>query len=225
LAAGAGSATGVKEVPVGYNRAYVRNEKPGDINGFYEAWRKGRNFVTNGPMLFLRTSEGLQPGDSLVIAGKKKIEVEIEAISDSPLSSVEIVLNGEVVKKFPLEKNQKKFRGKTTISIDQSCWICARCTDTDMLLTDAELAAYEGKPGKFTQKPCRLRFAHTSPIYFKVDGKEIAVAKSIAEGLKMIDAFEKFARENASEKYKKEILSAVEKARMILRQKRDSVFR
>ena len=56
LAAGGGSATGVKQAPVGYNRAYVaRRRRMPRFDEFYEAWKSGRNFVTNGPMLILRT--------------------------------------------------------------------------------------------------------------------------------------------------------------------------
>jgi hypothetical protein len=61
LAAGAGSATGAKEVPVGYNRAYVRCSDADGLNGFLKAWAEGKNFVTNGPMLFFRSINGLQP--------------------------------------------------------------------------------------------------------------------------------------------------------------------
>lgn len=221
LAAGAGSATGVKEVPAGYNRAYVRVPFNSDYATFLEAWRAGKNFVTNGPMLFLRTADGLQPGDSLAGSGKShKIQLEVNVFSDSPLSSVEIVMNGKVVKRFPLKAGQKEFYGKVSFTIDKSVWICARTSDSDMLLTDEELAAYNGPPTKFTQKPCRLRFAHTSPIYFKMNNKQIAVEKSVREGLKMIDAFEKFARENAGPAYQKNIREAVKKARRILHKKK-----
>ncbi|MCK5469970.1 MAG: CehA/McbA family metallohydrolase [Cyclobacteriaceae bacterium] len=216
LAAGAGSATGAKETPVGFNRAYVRSSSDGSLKGSFEALKEGKNFVTNGPMLFLRTSEGLQPGDSLNMAGSKSITMEIEAISDSPLGVVDIVVNGEVVKSFPTDKNQKMFKGSFTLDVSESSWICARCTDTDMLLNNEELEEYRSPRINLFQDPNRFRYAHTSPIYFYLNGEGIAVRESVEEGLKMIDAFAKFAQENSSEKYFDTILSATEKAKEIL---------
>ncbi|VAX29476.1 hypothetical protein MNBD_IGNAVI01-2272 [hydrothermal vent metagenome] len=152
LATGAGSATGAKETPVGFNRTYVRSSSK-DINKFFQAWRGGNNFVTNGPMLFLKTSDGLHPGDSLNISGSKKVKVEVEVISDSPLGSVEIVVNGKVVKSFPVEKGKKKFKGNYSVNISNSSWICARCTDTDMLLNDKEMEEYRSPRVHLFQDP------------------------------------------------------------------------
>lgn len=216
LAAGAGSATGAKEVPVGYDRAYVRVANSGGHEEFIEAWRTGKNFVTNGPMLLFRSTNGLRPGDSLNVRKPAKLKFDIEVDSDSPLSTVEIVVNGQVAKSFNIAEGKKKFVATATLEFSQSSWVCARCTDTDKLLTDDELAAYDGPPTKFTQKPCRLRFAHTSPIYIKIDGQDIVVEKSVREGLKMIDAFEKFSRENVGPKYREMISNAINKARAIL---------
>ena len=219
LAAGAGSATGAKETPVGYNRAYVRTSPKEGFKGFLEAWKEGKNFVTNGPMLFFSTSEGLKPGDSLDITGSKNISLNIKAVSDSPLGKIEIVKNGEIVKSFSPGENQKTFAGNCELNISGSCWICARATDTDMLLSDKELEKYRSPRVKLFQDPNRLRYAHTSPIYFYVNGKGIAVKKSVDEGLKMIDAFREFALQNAGKNYRRTILNEADKAENILRKK------
>ena len=217
IAAGAGSATGVKEVPVGYNRSYVHCSPQDGIEGFLQAWKEGKNFVTNGPMLFLRTRNGLQPGDSLLISREKKtITLNINAISDSPLQTVEIVINSQIVKSFPIDGIQKKFDGSVKVEIESSSWICARCTDRDLLLNDKELTLYEGPPVKLNQKPSRLRFAHTSPIYLQMNGNHVVVQKSIKEGRGIIRAFKEFAEQNAAKEYQKMILEATRQADCIL---------
>ena len=193
LASGAGSATGAKETPVGYNRAYVRSAFHDGLPGVLDNWKNGKNFVTNGPMLFLKTKDGLHLGDSLHVSRNKKIDLEVEVISDSPLSTLEIVVNGTVVKSFFMNGNTKQFRGSVEIIISESSWICARCTDMDNLLSDSELEAYRSPRVNLFQDPNRLRYAHTSPIYIYVHDKDIAVPKSILEGLKMVQAFKKFA--------------------------------
>jgi hypothetical protein len=72
LAAGAGSATRAKENPFGFSRAYIQTDPIDGLSGLYKNWKAGKNFVTNGPMLFLSASEGLKPGDSLNFNGKRR---------------------------------------------------------------------------------------------------------------------------------------------------------
>jgi len=88
-----------------------------------------------------------------------------------------------------------------------------------MLLNESELERYRGPRVNLFQDPNRLRYAHTSPIYFYLNGKIIAVKKSINEGLKIVDAFKKFASENASEEYVDKILTATDMAKEILNSK------
>lgn len=219
LAAGAGSATGAKENPVGFNRAYIRASPKDSIAGLLNSWKRGNNFVTNGPMLFLKTSEGFQPGDSITANYGEKVTIEVEAISDSPIKKVEIIVNGEVKKSFLLEGNKMNFKGSFQMKIQGNIWIAARCTDKDQLLNQQELESYRGPRKRFYQDPNRLRYAHTSPIYVHIDSNGIAVKKSIEEGIEMIDAFEKFAKQNSSEQYLNIILDAIEKARNLLRER------
>jgi hypothetical protein len=222
LAAGAGSATGVKEVPAGYNRVYVRSAAAQGLQGFLKAWKEGRNFATNGPMLFLKTSEGQLPGDSLHIAFTKQVKLYISALSDSPLKTVEIVVNGQVVKSFPLT-GQKQYSDSLNITIDQSSWIAARCSDVDTLLSDQELESYRGPRVNLYQDPCRLRYAHTSPVYFYSNKKNIAVKHSILEGLRMVKAFKRFAVKNVATQYLREIITASAKAEEILQNKLSTI--
>jgi len=210
LAAGAGSATGFKEVPVGYNRAYVRLESTASIQDFYRVWAEGRNFVTNGPMLFLETSESQGPGDVINLTGKAgKLTVQLEAISDNPLTSLELLVNGEVM--ASVETGQRKrVTAEVELSLERGSWIAARCTARDDLLTDQELSIYANGDN---QQPSRLRYAHTSPLYVTVDGQGARITRSVEEAFSMLDRFEDFTRDTASSAYVKPMLEAVAKAR------------
>ncbi|MHC4285719.1 MAG: CehA/McbA family metallohydrolase [Planctomycetota bacterium] len=109
LAAGAGSATGAKTTPVGYNRAYVRAGSNPTLPEFLEAWRKGRNFVTNGPMIFLRTEENQRPGDTINLPSRGgTVSLQVTAHSEQPLRSLELVANGKVVGKATVLNNTKR---------------------------------------------------------------------------------------------------------------------
>ena len=227
LAAGAGSATGAKSTPVGYNRAYVgAGEKP-TLQGFLQAWRAGRNFVTNGPMLFLTAGrqepgagggeQALGPGDTLDLAGEGgRIHVKAAAMSDQPLRSLEIVVNGQVAHRAVLDGDRESAELSWSAQVSQGSWVAARCTGEDRLLSDEELAEYRLEQGN-VEEPCRLRFGHTSPIYVTVAGHGVRIPASVAEARRMLDAFERFARERGGEAYRAEITEALAAARVRLR--------
>jgi hypothetical protein len=220
LSAGAGSATGAKQVPVGYNRAYVRCIPADGLNGYIEGLREGKNFVTNGPMIFLKSAAGLMPGDSLSLpTSHNRLEFQVEVISDSPIRSIEIIVNGSVTERFKINSEEKYFSGKTSVEVNESAWIAARCVDEDLLLNDAELAEYESPAVRLNQKPNRLRFAHTSPIYIRCANKDILVKTSLQEAIQIIDAFRIFAMNNADQIFLPKIMDAISKARSILETK------
>ncbi len=212
LAAGAGSATGAKRSPVGYNRAYVRVGEEATLQQFLEAWRQGKNFVTNGPMLFLKAEHSFHPGDTIELgADGATLDIEVTAHFPQPMN-VEIVLNGRVVHRSNVLQS-----GSTTFSvpikIGTSAWLAARCTAEDPLLSDPELAAYAWGSKRMPRKPTRLRFAHTSPIYISLDGKKTRVEKSVQEAHQMLDALANYADEKTSGKVHHEIVGSLDEAR------------
>jgi len=204
LPAGAGSATGFKEVPIGYKRAYVRLAP------------EGKNFVTNGPMLFLETSQAQGPGDEVALPPNGgEVLLKVEAISDDPLTSLELVVNGEVLASVETQE-RKEVSAEIEIKLDRGSWISARCTARDDLLSDQELAVYANED---RQQPSRLKYAHTSPIYVTVGGNGPVVKKSVEEGFHMLDRFEDFTRETASPEFVEPTLQAVKEARAVLQSK------
>jgi hypothetical protein len=102
-------------------------------------------------------------------------------------------------------------------------WLAARCAARDDLLNDDEISAYRqgADDHRFRQRPSRLRFAHTSPIYFTVDGQAPAVAGSIREGLLMLEHFERYHRGQADQQYIHRVAKAIERARTKLRSRRE----
>ena len=215
LAAGAGSATGVKQAPVGYNRAYVRVNPEVLADEFCDFWSAGYNFVTNGPMVLLRTASDREPGDTIKLPkGGGTIQFSVETVSNQSLTSVELVANGEVVASFDVGDG-KHVSGTHELSVTDGSWVAARCTARDEWLSDEELAAYRDTSGNtsFRVAPSRLRFAHTSPIYIKVDGRSVAETTSVMEGFQMLERFATFSQETTDALYKNRIADAVRTAR------------
>jgi len=211
LAAGAGSATGAKASPVGYNRAYVRAGSRPTLSQFLEAWRKGRNFVTNGPMIFLRTDSNQRPGDTISLPSQGGlVSFQVTAYSEQPLRSLELVANGKVVGAASIGSKQCEAELNLSLPIEEGSWIAARCIEQDQLLSDEQLSRYS-KAGSLPEEPCRLRFAHTSPIYITVGGSGAFVASSVQEAREMLKSFERFARRTAAGEYLDEILKVLPK--------------
>ncbi len=176
LAAGAESATGAKFTPVGYNRTYVRAGERPTLPEFLEAWRKGRNFATCGPMLFLKVNGRYERGDTIALdQGGGTLEIEVEAIADQTITSLEVVVNGQPIDAKPAIED-KTARLSARLAVGAGSWIAARCTEEDRFLCDAELNAYDAGENA---RPCRLRFAHTSPVYVTVAGKGPRVESSV----------------------------------------------
>ena len=211
LAAGAGSATGAKTTPVGYNRAYVRAGANPTLPDFLEAWREGRNFVTNGPMLFLRTEENQRPGDTVALPPEGgTVSFKVTAQSEQPLRSLEIVANGNVVGHANIGAKEYEARLTVSLAVNEGTWVAARCTEEDRFLSDERLSRYK-KGGSLPQEPCRLRFAHTSPIYVTVAGKGPFLRSSVKEARAMLKSFESFARKTATAEYLDEVLKVMPK--------------
>jgi hypothetical protein len=104
LAAGLGSATGAKPAPVGYNRTYVRVKADSTLDEFNTAWKAGRNFVTNGPILIQRTRDGHYSGDTINLPpGGGTMHLEVEAVADQRLSTIEIIVNGRVTESLKVD--------------------------------------------------------------------------------------------------------------------------
>ncbi len=222
LAAGAGSATGVKQVPVGYNRAYVRvpngnKEGAHSVEAFYQNWAAGNNFVTNGPVLLLTTQNDHKPGDTISFPkGEHEITLHVESQSgpNCELQRLEIIVNGTVAHTIPIT-NAHQAEGDVQLVIRQGSWIAARCVAHDTLLSDDELSVFSrgSDDDRFRMRPSRIRFAHTSPIYVTVDGRGAAVPTSLREGLKMLDRLEEFGRDNAAEEFLPDFIAGVTAAR------------
>ena len=185
------------------------------IEEFYRAWKRGSNFVTNGPILQLSTASNRRPGDTIKLSPSGgTIDVRLEVVSDQPLQTVQLVVNGEVIESFDI-KDPKRVEVTRKVTMESGSWIVARCTARDDWLTDKELTPYDGRGTRdpFGVARSRLRFAHSSPIYVTVGGRGPLVRRSVEEGLVMLDRFDDFATATAAPAFQSSIQAAVAAAR------------
>jgi hypothetical protein len=172
LAATGGSAMGVMPVPLGYNRTYAKLDGPLTEANYLRAVKAGRTFATSGPMLVL-TADGKDCGATIEYSSdsKKVIKVEARLNSIEHIDSLELIRNGEVVKRLDLSEHTQGPMFKVMLPAEirpaRSGWIAAR-------------AIFKSPDG-------RLRQAHTSPIYITVDGKDTASKKDAEYMMAWID--------------------------------------
>jgi hypothetical protein len=139
----------------GGDRVYVN--LPGGLT--YAAWidalRKGRSFVSNGPMLELAL-EGQGPGAVFTTAAPGKLRVKARARSLYPLAKVELIRNGQVAAVLPLAEDDRSATLEKPIDVSHSGWVALR-------------ASGPGHP----DSPLPALFAHTGPIYIEVRGAAV----------------------------------------------------
>jgi hypothetical protein len=196
----AGSASGVKATPVGYDRVYVRLGKEKlDYGSFMGALERGRSFSTNGPVLDLDVDGRSGPGDRVDIRGRQEVRVRARARSRGPLERLELVVNGEVVAaQAAAGDSVRELTLERTLRPDRSAWAAARA---------------------FERSERTEVFAHTSPVYLTVKGRPVVVKSSVQDLVHKIDELILYTQGLEgfrAERHRKETLDVYREARRIL---------
>ena len=162
-----------RDPPAGSDRTFARIEGPLSMRSWLEAVRRGRTFVSTGPLLFLDVA-GREPGDELATASDAPptVRVKAEAISIAPMDSLQIVVNGEIARTVAARDRARiTFDGE--VPIPSGGWIAARVIGPHSRYIGDDYA-----------------FAHTSPVYV-VRGGQRFVNRADAEFLaRTVDAIQ-----------------------------------
>jgi hypothetical protein len=130
------------------------------VESWLTALKQGRSFVTNRPLLFA-TVNGREPGSEIALASAAgappTVDVEIHIVSATPISRVDVVHQGKVLKQINVDPPSGDIRRKESIVIPRSGWLAVRCF---------------GRGDNPNLSP-GWALAHTSPFYAIVDGKPI----------------------------------------------------
>ena len=142
-------------VPVGLYRTYAQLDEEFSYPAWCAAVRAGRTFLSGGPIIQLAV-DGHRIGDTVELRGPGTVQVEAWAESIFPLSSLEIVVQGQVVAATEhREGPRSRLALNEPVQISGSAWVAARCRGSD---------------GNHLDDWERPIFAHTSPIYVSTDG-------------------------------------------------------
>ncbi|MBI3210948.1 MAG: CehA/McbA family metallohydrolase [Candidatus Solibacter usitatus] len=143
----AGSASGVMPSWPGYERVYVHLDGPFTYERWFARLKAGASFATNGPLLFV-TANGKQPGSEFQWSKPTKVRLSIETRSQASIERIEVVLNGEVIRR--LHPRSSTFQQTISINVAKPGWLAVRC---------------------FEPVTNTIRYAHTTPFWFPQNGK------------------------------------------------------
>lgn len=135
---------------VGEVRLYAHvEEEPFTADAWFEAVRRGRTFVTNGPMIELTVDEAI-PGDEITVRADRRLRVRARTWGHRdrvrPVR-LDIVRHGDMIRSVtPDADDAYELTTEFEIDADHGCWIAARA---------------EGHQGEH---------AHTSPVYVIREG-------------------------------------------------------
>ncbi|MBI4578236.1 MAG: sulfurtransferase [Planctomycetes bacterium] len=186
IAVSGGSAIGVMRSPAGHSRTYAKLDGPLTEAAYLAAVHAGQTFATCGPMLTM-TVDGQPMGSTIEWKSgtDRSLPVVVDLQSIQSIDAIEIVQNGEVIRRVDLTGRQPapvlKERVEMTVRPQRSGWLAARALFK------------EGAPNNPRQ-------AHTSPVYVDVDGKPTASKRDAAFMIRWIDELMKVS--SRPERYK-----------------------
>lgn len=162
----------------GHERFYTRVDGPFRYASWLEGVRRGRTFVTTGPVVEFRV-EDVDIGGELFLETDRDVEIRGKATFDpsrDDLAFLELVQNGEVVERFSRLAGASEIEFVTKRPVDESSWIALRGYGT-------RLENKFGTPAHWSSfKPSSN--LHTAPIYVTLSGRpgiaESAQAKRVA---------------------------------------------
>ena len=135
----------------GVVRSYVKIDGPFSVDAWFDAFRAGRLYVTNGPLLEV-TANGRSLGEEVRLERGARVEVVADASLNPDLDRLdrlELVVHGEVVA-TESASGRDRVQLRTTLTADRSLWLAVRAFGE-------------------RQEERNITVAHSAPIYVIVD--------------------------------------------------------
>lgn len=154
-----------RTMAVGTTRVYVRLEGDPDYRGYLDGLRRGRSFVTNGPLVDFRVGD--QPPGGVVAPGPVTWRLEVH--SAVPVDTVEVLVNGAVAWRETAGARTGSSTFSGALTLPAGGWVAARVVGGPI----------QGWPAMDS-----YAFAHTSPVWIgEVGSTDPAAAASAASDL------------------------------------------
>jgi hypothetical protein len=157
----------------GHNRTYVRAGSL-DFGSIAEAYREGRTYATNGPLIDFQV-EATKIGDELRLpAGTHTIRAKVKAFSRMGLDRAKVIVNGTLHTALPATGGW--IEGECDIQVEESSWVAVHLEGP----VNDDVEPWDLSPD---QRNLQSQFAHTSPVYVQVGDVPIKPSREDVEFL------------------------------------------
>ena len=163
----------------GRERFYTKVEGPLTYENWLEGVRKGRTFVTNGPILEFRV-DGKEMGEEVVLEQAGSVDVQGRARFDptwDDIERLEVIENGLVLRSFPRTRNSSEIRFRFEHLVGEASWLAIRAYGKKLG------EAVPLKTGIIHRTFRPTSEAHSAPIYVSLDGAPPLAAHPRARAL------------------------------------------
>lgn len=198
---------------LGCVRTYVHTNGELTADAWWQGVRRGRTFVSTGPLLDVRIGDQL-PGGDVSLSAPGQVEVRGTLRSATPLQRLIIVQDGQEVAELPLDAGRRSATFSRMVPVSRSGWIHVRA---------------EGTPNERFPLDTIYAQAFTNPVWIAVGGQPVRNSAAADYALKWIDMLQLMADAwpgwtNAAEK--QSVFGDFERARDEYRRRRaDAVAR
>ncbi len=171
-----------------------------------EAIRKGRTFVTNGPLVQLTINGEIAGSEVRLPPEGGGIEVDAHMETTFPVEKLELIRNGEVLESIPLRNGGRLGALRKRFTVERSGWYTLRATTGKPVLPIDDTHLY----------------AETGPVYVYCGTQPIRSAEDAEYFIRWIDNVAQQAREHPGWRSQAElehVLGHFEEARMIFEQR------
>jgi TolB protein len=160
-----------RDPPPGSDRTYAHVKGPLSLDSWIAAVKAQHTFGSTGPLLFLDVA-GQEPGDEIQLGrgAGRSLRVRAEATSISPITRLDIVVNGKVAASVAASDSSRiAFDG--SVAIPEGGWIAARVV---------------GPSSRYIADS--YAFAQTSPVYVVRDGRRFTSPEDARFFVQTMDA-------------------------------------
>ena len=145
----------------GAERVYAKVGADFSVANWFEAWRKNRSFVSNGPIVEFsingddeKNEFHVAKGDSIAVKASASVNPDFDQ-----LEKIELVVHGNVIDSVKMTDPKERIDMNYQFTAEESLWLALRTT---------------GQNGTV---------AHTAPVYIYVDGNKNFWNKEASEAL------------------------------------------
>ena len=162
----------------GRERFYTKVEGPFTYENWLEGVRRGRTFVTNGPILEFRVN-GKEMGEEVVLNKPGSVPVEGRVRFDPTWDDVErleVIENGQMLRSFPRTGESAEIRFQFEHKVQEASWLAVRASGSKL----GEINPVSGLIHR-TMRPTSE--AHSAPVYVTLKGAPPLAAHPRAKAL------------------------------------------